>query len=75
MGTAKAVVTRYARLHFGDGGTLDLTEPVSEWDREDFEKEWRAVSVKVEWLRSPRGRLDRALTFAEANRPEPPPTT
>ena len=50
----------WPRLHFGDGGTLDL-EPVSEWDREAVEAEWRAVHVRVEWLRSPKGRLDRAL--------------
>jgi hypothetical protein len=47
-------------LHFRDGGTLDLA-PVSEWDREIVEERWRAVGVKVEWLRSPKGRLDKAL--------------
>ena len=51
----------WPRLHFGDGDTLDLSQPVDEWQRDDFEREWRAVSVKVEWLRSPLGRLDRAL--------------
>lgn len=51
----------WPRLTFGDGFQLDLSEPVDEWQRESFEREWRAVSVKVEWLRSPLGRLDRAL--------------
>jgi hypothetical protein len=59
----------WPRLRFGDGGTLDL-EPVSEWDRELVEAEWRAVHVKIEWLRSPKGRLDRALDFIVA--PEQP---
>jgi hypothetical protein len=53
-------VRLWPRLHFPDGGTLDLA-PVSEWDREIVEQRWRAVNVRVEWLRSPKGRLDRAL--------------
>ncbi len=53
----------WPRLHFNDGGTLDL-EPVSEWDRELVEAEWRERHVRVEWLRSPKGRLDRALIVA-----------
>jgi hypothetical protein len=55
----------WPRLHFSDGGKLDL-DPVSEWDREIVEKEWRAVHVRVEWMRSPKGRLDRALEFIVA---------
>jgi hypothetical protein len=55
----------YPRLRFGDGGTLDL-EPVEDFEAEAVEAEWRAVHVKVEWLRSPKGRLDRAL-FAEVD--------
>lgn len=61
---------RWARLHFGDGGTLDLTEGIEELLREDFEREWRKVNVRVEWLHSPRGRLDRAM-FAEVDRSKP----
>ena len=55
---------RWPRLHFGDGGTLDLTAPVPAWQEAEVEAEWRAVHVEVEWLRSYKGRLDRAL-FAE----------
>ena len=55
------MVTRlWPRLHFRNGLKVDL-EQVSEWDRELIEAEWRAVHVRVEWLRSPKGRLDRAL--------------
>jgi hypothetical protein len=53
----------WPRLHFGDGGTLDLN-PIQEYEREAVEAEWRAVHVRVEWLHSPKGRLDKAL-FAE----------
>ena len=59
MGTAEAVV--YPRLHFGDGGILDWPEPVGDVGREEFEARWRAVSVRVSWMRTPHGRLDHAL--------------
>ena len=55
---------RWPRLHFGDGGTLDLQSPVPEWQMAEVEAEWRAIHVRVEWLHSYKGRLDRAL-FAE----------
>ena len=47
----------YPRLHFGDGGTLDLafTE-----DEAALEARWKGLAG-VEWLLSPKGRLDRAL--------------
>lgn len=52
---------RWARLHFGDGGTLDLTTPVPDTEREAFEDKWRAAHVWVEWMKTPRGRLDHLL--------------
>ena len=59
---------RYPRLHFRGTypGTLDLSTPVSEWDRDRFEATWREAHVRVEWLRSPRGRLDAALRYCDA---------
>ena len=56
----------WARLRFGDGGKLDLLRPINEWDQDRFEREWRAVHVRVEWLRSPRGRLDAAFRYCDA---------
>lgn len=50
----------WPRLRFGDGGSVDLA-PVSEWDVPRVEAEWRRVSVKVEWLQTPGGRLDHLL--------------
>jgi hypothetical protein len=52
---------RWARLHFGDGGTWDIPDPIDEWQMVEFEREWRAVHVRVEWLLTRKGRLDRAL--------------
>lgn len=52
---------QWARLHFGDGGTWDIPDPIDEWQRVEFEREWSAVHVRVEWLRTRKGRLDRAL--------------
>lgn len=52
---------RWARLHFGNGDTLELVEPIHEWRMDEFERRWREVHVRVEWLWSPRGRLDHIL--------------
>lgn len=51
----------YPRLWFGDGGHLDLSRPIPDAEVEDFEKGWREQHVRVEWLRSPHGRLDAVL--------------
>ena len=51
----------WARLHFGDGGTLDIPEPIADLQRPDFEKVWRAEHVRVEWFTTPKGRLDHVL--------------
>jgi hypothetical protein len=51
----------FPRLWFGDGGHLDLPQPIGDEDVTAFEERWRAVHVRVEWLRSPRGRLDQVL--------------
>lgn len=40
---------------------LDLPDPVPDLLREEWEKPWRAVHIRVEWLKSPRGRLDHLL--------------
>ena len=56
----------WARLRFGDGGRLDLLRPISEWDQDRFERRWNAAHVRVEWLLSPRGRLDAALRYRDA---------
>ena len=50
----------WPRLRFGDGGSVDL-DPVSDWDVGHVERHWKAVGVKVEWLRTPEGRLDHLL--------------
>ena len=50
----------YPRIHRGNGDTFDL--PFVEPEREaSFEKEWREAHCRVEWLLSPKGRLDRWL--------------
>jgi len=50
----------YPRIHFGGGGTVDLDFVASE-SEERFEQAWRAVHCRVEWLQTPRGRLDHLL--------------
>lgn len=49
----------YPRIHFGDGGTLDLPYVKAE-DEAAFEESWRGYA-RVEWLATPKGRLDRLL--------------
>ena len=50
----------YPRIHFGGGGTLDLGYVPPEAEAA-FEQEWRAVHCRVEWLATPKGRLDPML--------------
>ena len=40
---------------------LDLPDPIDEWQAVEVEREWEAHHVRIEWLRSRKGRLDRAL--------------
>ena len=51
----------YPRLWWTDGTHQDVLRRVSPDASEDYEAKWNAVGVKVEWLLSPRGRLDRVL--------------
>jgi hypothetical protein len=51
----------YPRLWFGDGGHLDLPQLIGDENVAAYEAEWRAHHVRVEWLVSPHGRLDRVL--------------
>ena len=51
----------YPRLWFPDGGRHDMLQRVSPDDSEEYERRWREAGVRVEWLLSPRGRLDRVL--------------
>jgi hypothetical protein len=51
----------YPRLWFADGGHLDLDRVVTDADVPEFEARWRAAGCRVEWLRSPHGRLDGVL--------------
>lgn len=51
----------YPRLWFPDGGRLDLYEKVAPDDSEEYEAGWRRAGVRVEWLLTPKGRLDRLL--------------
>lgn len=50
----------YARVWFADGGHLDLSYVAPE-SSEEHERAWREVGARVEWLLSPKGRLDRTL--------------
>lgn len=50
----------YPRIHRASGDVFDL--PFVEPDAEEaYELEWRKVYARVEWLASPKGRLDRWL--------------
>lgn len=51
----------YPRLWWRSGGHLDFQFVVPDAEVADFEEKWRAVYVRVEWLRSPRGRIDQVL--------------
>lgn len=51
----------YPRLWWRGGGHLDLPIVVPDAEVEGFERGWRTVYARVEWLRSPRGRIDQAL--------------
>jgi len=51
----------YPRLWFRDGGRVDLDRVVPDDQVAAYEAEWRKVGVRVEWLVSPHGRLDRVL--------------
>jgi hypothetical protein len=51
----------YPRLRFRDGGQLDLDRVIGDVQVADFEDAWRKAGVRVEWLRSPHGRLDNVL--------------
>ena len=51
----------YPRLWWRDGTHLDLPDKVSPLASEAFEERWRPMGARVEWLMSPRGRLDRVL--------------
>jgi hypothetical protein len=51
----------WARIHFGDGGKLDLPREVPESEMAAVEKSWREAHCRVEWLRSIGGRLDELL--------------
>lgn len=51
----------YPRLWFGDGFHFDASELVPDDQVAEYEKRWRRVHVRVEWLTSPHGRLDRVL--------------
>ena len=51
----------YPRLWWRSGGHLDLPFVVPDPEVADFERKWREVYVRVEWLRSPRGRIDQVL--------------
>lgn len=51
----------YPRLWFRDGGHLDLDRFVRDQGVADFEERWRSVGVRVEWMVSRHGRLDRVL--------------
>lgn len=51
----------YPRLWFPDGQRVDILRKIAPEDSEEYERKWKAAGVLVEWLLSPRGRLDRAL--------------
>lgn len=51
----------YPRLWFSDGGHLDLPRVVPDSEVAEYTAGWRAVGVRVEWLRSPHGRIDAVL--------------
>lgn len=55
-------------MHFGGKfpGKVDLEESVPVWEQAAFEERWRQAGVRVEWLRSPAGRVDDALADAES---------
>jgi hypothetical protein len=50
----------YPRIHLGNGDSFDL--PFVPPDEESaYELRWRKAHARVEWLASPKGRLDRIL--------------
>lgn len=51
----------YPRLWWRSGIHLDLSQPVADADVAAFEQRWREHYVRVEWMRSVKGRLDRVL--------------
>ena len=51
----------YPRLWFGDGYHFDASEFVPDEGVAAYEARWRKVHVRVEWMTSPHGRLDRSL--------------
>jgi hypothetical protein len=57
--------SKWPRLRFTDGGKVDLDRLVPYWEQDAFAAEWRAIGVKVEWLLTPKGRLDAALKLAK----------
>jgi hypothetical protein len=55
--------SKYPRLRFSDGAKVDLDQLVPYFEQAGVEAEWRAAGVKVEWLLTPKGRLDAALRY------------
>lgn len=51
----------YPRLWRRNGDHWDGLRLVPDAEVEEYEAGWRAVHVRVEWLRSPHGRLDAVL--------------
>ena len=51
----------YPRFWLRSGDHWDGLTPVADADVAAFEEGWRQVHVRVEWLRSPRGRIDHLL--------------
>ena len=51
----------YPRFWRRDGTHWDGTELVPDEAVPEFEARWREAHVRIEWLLSPKGRLDRAL--------------
>jgi hypothetical protein len=49
----------WPRLWFGDGGSLDLPK-VEREQMAAFEASWKGYA-RVEWLATPKGRLDRII--------------
>lgn len=51
----------YPRLWFRDGGHLDLERFVPDAGVAEYMEQWRRHGVRVEWMMSRHGRLDRVL--------------
>lgn len=51
----------YPRFWHRSGEHWDGLTPVPDAEVPEYEAGWRAVGVRVEWLRSPHGRLDAVL--------------